>query len=93
MCLCLCLPVSVCLFVSVCLSVSLALSLSLHPNPCTPASLSLSLDKAAIHIEKVHLYALKRFLGVDMKTPNDLVYGETDFQLRRTPPSDVFAIG
>ena len=23
------------------------------------------LDKAAIHIEKVHLYALKRFLGVD----------------------------
>ena len=28
------------------------------------------LDKAAIHIEKVHLYALKR--------PNDLVYGETD---------------
>ena len=36
------------------------------------------LDKAAIHIEKVHLYALKRFLGVDMKTPNDFVYGETD---------------
>ena len=36
------------------------------------------LDKAAIHIEKVNLYALKRFLGVDMKTPNDLVYGETD---------------
>ena len=36
------------------------------------------LDKAAIHIEKVHLNALKRFLGVHMKTPNDLVYGETD---------------
>ena len=31
------------------------------------------LDKVAIHIEKVHLYALKIFLGVDMKTPNDLV--------------------
>ena len=29
------------------------------------------LDKAAIHIEKVHMYALKIFLGVDMKTPND----------------------
>jgi len=29
-------------------------------------------------IEKVHLYALKRFLGVDMITPNDLVDGETD---------------
>ena len=36
------------------------------------------LDKAAIHIEKVHLYALKRFSWVGMKTPNDLVYGETD---------------
>ena len=36
------------------------------------------LDKAAIYIEKVHLYALKRFLGVDMKTPNDPVHGETD---------------
>ena len=36
------------------------------------------LDKAAIYIEKVHLYTLKRFLGVDMKTPNDLEYGETD---------------
>lgn len=34
------------------------------------------LDKAATHIEKVHLYALKRFLGVHYKTPNDLVYGE-----------------
>ena len=36
------------------------------------------LDKAAIYIEKVHLYTLKIFLGVDMKTPNDLVYGETE---------------
>ena len=41
------------------------------------------LDKAAIDIEKVHLYALKRFLGVDMKTQSDLVYGiKTGFQLR-----------
>ena len=31
--------------------------------------------------EKVHLYALKKFLNVDMKTPNDLVYTE----LRRYP--------
>ena len=36
------------------------------------------LDKVAIHIEKIHLYALKRFLGVDMKKTNDLVYVETD---------------
>ena len=27
-------------------------------------------------IEKVHLFALKRFLNVDMRTPNDLIYGE-----------------
>ena len=39
---------------------------------------SWDLDKAAIQIEKVHLYALKRFLGVDIKTPNGLVNGETD---------------
>ena len=36
------------------------------------------LDKAATHCESVHLYALKKFLGVEMRTPNDLVYGETD---------------
>ncbi|WP_419640662.1 hypothetical protein, partial [Thiolapillus sp.] len=36
------------------------------------------LDKAAMHIEKVHLFALKKFLALDMRTPNDLVYGETD---------------
>ena len=35
------------------------------------------LDKAAVHTEKVHLFALKKFLGVHMRTPNDLVYGET----------------
>ena len=27
-------------------------------------------------IEKIHLSALKRFLGVDRRTPNDLIYGE-----------------
>ena len=27
-------------------------------------------------IEKAHLFALKRFLGVDRRTPNDFVYGE-----------------
>jgi hypothetical protein len=32
---------------------------------------------SAIHCEKVHLFALKKFLGVTMKTPNDLIYGET----------------
>ena len=34
------------------------------------------LDKAANECEKVHLYALKKFLNVDMKTPNDFVYTE-----------------
>eukprot|EP00745_Piridium_sociabile_P009702 TRINITY_DN16777_c0_g1_i4.p1 TRINITY_DN16777_c0_g1~~TRINITY_DN16777_c0_g1_i4.p1 ORF type:complete len:274 (-),score=-0.83 TRINITY_DN16777_c0_g1_i4:279-1100(-) len=36
------------------------------------------LDKAAIHCEAVHTFVLKRFLGVDRRTPNDLVYGETN---------------
>ena len=27
-------------------------------------------------IENVHLFGLKKFLGVDKRTPNDLVYGE-----------------
>ena len=32
-----------------------------------------------MHIEKkVHLFALKNFLALDMRTQNDLVYGETD---------------
>ena len=39
------------------------------------------LYKASAECEKVHLYALKKFLNVDMKTPNDLVYTE----LRRYP--------
>ena len=39
------------------------------------------LEKAAVECEKVHLYALKKFLNVDMKTPNDLIYTE----LRRYP--------
>ena len=34
------------------------------------------LDKAANECEKLHLYALKKFLNVDMKTPNSLVYTE-----------------
>ena len=41
------------------------------------------LDKAAIHIKNVHLYALKRFIGVDMKTPMTLCMArQTGFQLR-----------
>jgi len=35
------------------------------------------LDPATENCEKVHLYALKKFLGVFLKTPNDLVYCET----------------
>ena len=34
------------------------------------------LGKEANECEKVHLYAMKKFLNVDMKTPNDLVYTE-----------------
>ena len=33
---------------------------------------------AAVYCENVHLFALKKFLGVSMKTPNDLVYGEVN---------------
>ena len=33
---------------------------------------------AAVHCEKVNLFALKKILGVEMRTPNDLVYGETN---------------
>ena len=36
------------------------------------------LDNAALQCEQIHLFAIKRFLGVDIKTPNDLVYGETN---------------
>ena len=36
------------------------------------------LDKAAHQCESVHLFAIKRYLGVDSRTPNDLVYGETN---------------
>ena len=35
-------------------------------------------DNAAIFCEKVYLFALKKFLGVSLKTLNDLVYGETN---------------
>ena len=31
---------------------------------------------AGNHIESAHLFALKRFLGVDRRTPNDFIYGE-----------------
>ena len=33
---------------------------------------------SASHCENVHLFALKKFLGVSIKTPNDLVYGEVN---------------
>ena len=36
------------------------------------------LSKAALCCESVHLFALKKFLCVDRRTPNDLIYGETD---------------
>jgi hypothetical protein len=36
------------------------------------------LYNATCHIEKMHLYALKKLLGVNRRTPNDLVYGEVN---------------
>ena len=33
---------------------------------------------AALQCEQVHLFALKKFLRVTSKTPNDLIYGETN---------------
>ena len=35
-------------------------------------------ETTAVHCEKVHLFPLKKFLGVEMRTPNDLVHGETN---------------
>ena len=34
------------------------------------------LDSSSSVIDNVHLFGLKRYLGVDRTTPNDLVYGE-----------------
>ena len=34
------------------------------------------LETAAKNCEKVHLFAMKKLLGVEMRTPNDLVYSE-----------------
>jgi hypothetical protein len=34
-------------------------------------------DVASVNVEKLHLFALKSFLGVKLRTPNDLVYGDT----------------
>ena len=36
------------------------------------------LDIATVHCEKVHLFAMKKFFGVEMRTPNDLIFGETN---------------
>ena len=36
------------------------------------------LETAAAHCEIVHLFALKKFLGVEMRMSDDLVYGETN---------------
>ena len=34
------------------------------------------LESSSSVIHNVHLFGLKRYLGVDRRTPNDLVYGE-----------------
>ena len=36
------------------------------------------LETTAVYCEKVHLFALETFLGVEMQTPSDLRYGETN---------------
>ena len=46
------------------------------------------LDKAAVNCEKLHTFALKKFLGVDIRTPNDFVYGKLDRY-----PIDINSIG
>ena len=34
------------------------------------------IENSTVVIEKVHLFAMKKFVGVDRRTPNDLLYGE-----------------
>ena len=36
------------------------------------------LETTAVRYEEVHLSALKKLLGVEMRTPNEFVYGETN---------------
>ena len=36
------------------------------------------LESSPSVIDNVHLFGLKRYLGVDRRTPNDLVYGEVE---------------
>ena len=36
------------------------------------------LDKCASACDSLHMFALKKFLGVESRTPNDLIYGETN---------------
>ena len=51
----------------------------IHVQPITQYGSEIwGLSKAAHHCESVHLLALKKFLGVDRRTPNDLIYGETN---------------
>ena len=61
---------------------SFTMLMKLFDSPTQPMVLYGSqlwgLDAAAIYCESVHTYALKRFLGVDRRTPNDLIYGETN---------------
>ena len=33
-------------------------------------------QSCSLVIDNVHLFGLKRYLGADRRTPNDLVYGE-----------------
>ena len=34
-------------------------------------------DDYCYQVEKTHLFALKRFLGVSQRTPNNMMYGDT----------------
>ena len=48
-------------------------------QPIAPYGAELwGLESTAVHCENEHLFALKTFLGVETRTPNDLVYGETN---------------
>ena len=48
------------------------------------------LDSNSSVIDNVHLFGLKRCLGVDRRTPNDLVYGEAGSFLFKS--MQVFAV-
>ena len=50
------------------------------------------LDSSSSVIDNVHLFGLKRYLGVHRRTPNDLVYGEVHVEGFLFKLMQVFAV-